>query len=205
MSSLDETKDSKESKTPQSLMDLDEKSDEKSTSVSTEDNLVGDPRTHITIVSILDKGEVKAELKNLRMSSILVHALTEDPKTLTTQVNISTEHMKLIYSYMEHHQGIGAPIIPFPAASKNIMDLVKDPWDGKYVSDLWLADPTRLSYYKFICAAHWLDIKCLLHLACCNIATTIKGVPLDKIKSLLTPTVGSSSSTSSSSTSTSST
>ena len=125
------------------------------------------------------------ERRLLSISKLISTALEQDPSTKTvTCALVEPCVFEKIVPYMEHHKGSPGQIIPYPAKSEKMIENCSDPWDAKYVDELW-EDRDRL--YKVMMAANYLDIRCLLHLCACKVGTAIKGASYDKIKDILLP------------------
>jgi S-phase kinase-associated protein 1 len=90
----------------------------------------------------------------------------------------------LVVEYMKHHKGTEPDIIPKPLRSKNMKDVVKDPWDAEFIDQVGV---DRQKLYDLVLAANYMDVNALLHLGCAKVASIIKGQPLEKIKELLSP------------------
>lgn len=88
----------------------------------------------------------------------------------------------LVVEYMNHHKGTEPDIIDKPLRSKNMKDVVKDPWDAEFIDTI---GDNRQQLYDLVMAANYMDIKSLLHLGCAKVASLIKGQPLEKIKDIL--------------------
>lgn len=91
--------------------------------------------------------------------------------------------LELVVKYMEYHKGTEPPVVEKPLRSKVMADNCKDRWDAEYIDALSSDDNQRL--YQLILAANYMDIKALLHLGCAKVASLIKGMPLERIKTIL--------------------
>ena len=92
------------------------------------------------------------------------------------------EILAKVVEYLVYHKGTEPPPPEKPLRSKVMKDVCKDPWDAEYIDKV---GEHRQLLYDLILAANYMDIKSLLHLGCAKVATLIKGVPLEKIKEIL--------------------
>jgi hypothetical protein len=105
-------------------------------------------------------------------------------------LDVSTPVLKLFVDYLNHHQGVAAEIPEKPLKSKDIKQIVKDPWDAEFVTPLLVPNPTYDLLFEAIRAANYLSIVPLLHLLAAAIASKIKGVTTDKLKHVFQPITG---------------
>ena len=90
--------------------------------------------------------------------------------------------MAKIIEYLVHHKGT-EPSLPEKPLKSNVMkNVCEDPWDAEYIDKV---GERRQLLYDLILAANYMDIKSLLHLGCAKVATLLKGVPLEKIREVL--------------------
>jgi len=124
--------------------------------------------------------------KDLSISRLFV-ASTEEDKSGTKVYfpQVGAKEFEAILPYMKHHSGVPAEIIPFPCKSKIMKEVCKDQWDAEYIDQLWEKDRDLL--FKVLLASNYLDIKCLLHLGCCKIASLVKGTEYDKLAETILP------------------
>lgn len=102
--------------------------------------------------------------------------------TVSLNLAVKSEILKLIVEYMNHHKGEEPPVIKKPLRYKEMTDVCKDKWDANFIDTI---GENRQRLYDLIMAANYMDMKALLHLACAKVASLIKGEPLENIKNIL--------------------
>jgi len=123
------------------------------------------------------------EKKDAFISKLVKTSLENDDAA--TELNIPGVEghiLELVVKYMTHHEGTEPPIIEKPLKSKIMADNCNK-WDADFIDVL--AENNNKQLYDVILAANYMDIKGLLHLGCAKVASLIKGLPLEKIKSIL--------------------
>jgi|SRR5581483_9294224 len=117
-------------------------------------------------------------------SKLIVAALEEDPSATEVPLpNVSTESLRHIVVYLQHHKGVEPPIVQKPIRSKNMKDNCKDEWDAKFIDGIDQGGRPHL--YELIHAANYMDIKSLLSLGAAKIASLLKGESLDRIEKII--------------------
>ena len=141
----------------------------------------------ITIISN-DKVEYNVLKQYLTISNFLNNAVELESEDNNINVDINSSILTNIITYIEHHKGTPGKIPEQPLRSKNLKDVI-DEWDAEFINNISGNEDTdpvkRQALYDLINACNYLDMKCLLHIACAKIASLIKGQPLDKIKDIL--------------------
>jgi S-phase kinase-associated protein 1 len=117
------------------------------------------------------------------ISKLVKAAVESDPDASYVKIpGVDGRILKLVVEYMNHHKGTEPELIPKPLRSKNMKDVVSDPWDAEFIDRIGV-DKQQL--YDLVLAANYMDIASLLHLGCAKVASFIKGQPLEKIKEIL--------------------
>jgi S-phase kinase-associated protein 1 len=92
---------------------------------------------------------------------------------------LTTKQLRACLDFMAHHAFKRLPEIERPLKSVELRDLVPE-WDAAFVGDMELEE-----LYQLILAADFLDIKCLLDLACSKVATFLKGKTTIELRKVL--------------------
>jgi len=139
------------------------------------------------------KTSFEVDKKHAFVSNLVKTSLENDTSASSLDIpGVSGPILEKVVEYVNHHKGVEPPIIEKPLRSKVLKDVCQDKWDAEYIDKI---GENRQNLYDLILAANYMDIKSLLHLGCAKVASLIKGQPLEKIKEILDPKGGSSSST----------
>lgn len=137
----------------------------------------------ILLVSV-DGVELPVSRKFATISKLVRNAM-EDPNATKVNVpNVKTAALREVIAYMEHHKGTEPEKPQKPLRSKKLSEVLSDPWDAAMLERL---GSTRQPLYDVVLAANYMDIPVLMEIACAAVATYLKGVPLEQIKSVLDP------------------
>lgn len=98
--------------------------------------------------------------------------------------SVDSEILRYVVEYMQHHQGKEGEIPSKPLRSKIMKEVCTDKWDADFIDKIGDHEDDKL-IFKLTLAANYMDIKCLLHLACAKVASKIKGKPIEEIKKIL--------------------
>ncbi len=96
---------------------------------------------------------------------------------------MSKDVLAAIVDYLNHYKGKEPQIVERPLKSRNMADVVADPFDATFIDKV--AETNLQNLYDLIMGALLMDIRGLIHLGCAKVASLIKGLPLDKIKPAL--------------------
>jgi len=136
-----------------------------------------------------DKKEYTVERKQAFVSMLVKTCLENDDKAEEVPIpGVTGAILGSVVEYMVHHKGIEPQLVEKPLRSKVMKDVCADKWDAEYIDKI---GDNRQQLYDLILAANYMDIKSLLHLGCAKVASLIKGQPLEKIKEILDPKMGS--------------
>jgi len=139
------------------------------------------------------KTSFEVDKKHAFVSNLVKTSLENDTSASSLDIpGVSGPILEKVVEYVNHHKGVEPPIIEKPLRSKVLKDVCQDKWDAEYIDKI---GENRQNLYDLILAANYMDIKSLLHLGCAKVASLIKGQPLEKIKEILDPKGGSSTST----------
>jgi len=137
------------------------------------------------------KTTFEVDKKHAFVSNLVKTSLENDTSASSLDIpGVSGPILEKVVEYINHHKGAEPPIIEKPLRSKVLKDVCQDKWDAEYIDKI---GENRQNLYDLILAANYMDIKSLLHLGCAKVASLIKGQPLEKIKEILDPKGGSSS------------
>lgn len=151
---------------------------------STINSLSLDEDTSNRMIKLTSKDNVifQTTLKNAILSNLVKTTLESDKEATEIPLpGVKSRELKQIVDYMNHHNGVVQPIIPCPLKSKKLEECVFDKWDADFIKTV--ADQATM--YELILAANYMDMKCLLHLACAGVASLIKGESLDNTRAIL--------------------
>ena len=126
-----------------------------------------------------DLKEFTVSLLNARMSSFIMNAFSDNNDT-EINVKVHSNILEPIISYMVHHEGQKQELLPKPLQETDFKKVCQDPWDATFITGFNTQD-----LYDIILASNYLDIQCLLHLGCAQVAAMIKGKHLSEIKDIL--------------------
>jgi len=164
-----------------------DKKDDKVVSLSAEDET-----KPLKLVS-KDKKDFTVERKQAFVSMLVKTCLENDDSAAEVPIpGVTGAILQSVVEYMVHHKGVEPQLVEKPLRSKIMKDVCADKWDAEYIDKI---GDNRQQLYDLILAANYMDIKSLLHLGCAKVASLIKGQPLEKIKEILDPKMGSNPST----------
>lgn len=156
--------------------------------------LDGDEDDQIFYLVSSSGDRVPVKQKFVKMSKVIANALEMEkganelkmPQVGPDQPSsfVSTETVRNVVKYMEHHNGVQTKYSTKPLPTNDIAQNVDDPWDAQFLKSL---SPNRLDLYSMTLAANFLDIKCLLHKCCAQVACLVKGRTLEQVKAALDP------------------
>jgi len=136
-----------------------------------------------------DKKDFTVERKQAFVSMLVKTCLENDDTAAEVPIpGVTGAILQSVVEYMVHHKGIEPQLVEKPLRSKVMKDVCADKWDAEYIDKI---GDNRQQLYDLILAANYMDIKSLLHLGCAKVASLIKGQPLEKIKEILDPKMGS--------------
>lgn len=173
------TQESKLEQKRKPTLGLDEEEDEE------EEDLI----TLVPSNATSDEKRIKIPRSYASMSSLIATALEDDPNCEEVPIlSVETEALEKVVEYLKIHRGVVPEIVPQPVKFNNIRECISNnngnPKDADFVESL--KNDKKLLYDVTI-AANYMDIKSLLYLLCAELATRIKGQPLEKIKHILDP------------------
>jgi hypothetical protein len=90
--------------------------------------------------------------------------------------------LREIHRYLVAHQTKVPPIVEKPLRNKDLAQVMECQWDAKFIKNV---GKDRQLLYDVILLSNYLGITSLLHLGCAQVASLIKGKPLEKIKKVL--------------------
>eukprot|EP00397_Hematodinium_sp_SG-2012_P032203 GEMP01034264.1.p1 GENE.GEMP01034264.1~~GEMP01034264.1.p1 ORF type:complete len:164 (+),score=45.00 GEMP01034264.1:94-585(+) len=90
--------------------------------------------------------------------------------------NVKTGILQKVIDYCKHHKDNPADDIQKPLKSINLVECGVSEWDAEFVNI------EQEILFELILAANYLDIKCLLDLACAKVASMIKGKTPEEIR-----------------------
>lgn len=155
---------------------------EVSTDVSAEDlGLdINDGENTTIIFASKDGKEFKVEYKYAKLSVMVQQACANegdiDKKTIPIPVSFPSDAVSKMVEYLNHHKGVAGEKIKKPLKSNDFKEIAQDPFDFEL---LQVANQTLCD---IILVANYLDIKCLLDLACAKVASMIKGKLPEQIR-----------------------
>jgi hypothetical protein len=144
-----------------------------------------------------------AELKDLTLktkSGFLSTFVKEafDKEKSTKEIPVpggSKRHLEQLVRYLVHLDGIAGQVPSMPLTSKNMMDIVKDPWVAKWATDFDSIvmkenkevdlPASRQFLYDTLSLADYLAINCAVHVLSARVAALIKGEAPEKLKGIL--------------------
>lgn len=122
------------------------------------------------------------------ISDVIKMALEQDENCTELPLTIASEYYGFNYviEYMNIAKGKPQDIVPAPLLySEDFKKNIKtQPWMAEFIERVYNGDVENL--YNMCHLALYLNINCLLHLACARIAGVLKKTPLEKIKDVLT-------------------
>lgn len=143
-----------------------------------------EPRT----IKLETRGKVfEVDEKFARISKVFAAALEGEPdaESLDVPPSVSTEMMRLVVKYMEHHKGEEAPALKPPLRTTNLADVCEDKWDAEFMDEVDAMGDDNAPLYNLTMAANCLDIPALLHLCAAKVAAKAKGKTPEEIAEIL--------------------
>ena len=145
------------------------------------DNESSDQEQMIHLIT-KDKQTFSITRKQAEMSIFITTALSHDKECNEIPLNdFDSSAVQWVVKFVQHHNGAAPPEIEKPLRSKNLRDVTTE-YCARFAADLCR---NRMLFYKVIELANYLDLKSLLHLLCAKIASLVRGIPIDQIKSTL--------------------
>lgn len=140
-------------------------------------------------ITLIAKGGVRFEnqvtRRMLGTSNTLRTSIEADLGEIAFPVpGIAPETMPDLIKYLQHHNGKELAPIPSPLRSREMKDVVFDPFDAEFINEVQGRN-SQQPLYDLILAANYLDIRSLLHLGCAKVASLIKGKTKDEMKAIL--------------------
>lgn len=126
-----------------------------------------------------DGASVGVEREVAEMSRLVKEMLVDDDDDEVANIplpNINGKALAKVVEYCTYHVHNPAAEIEKPLKSKVMTEIVGQ-WDAKFIDDV---DQEML--FSIILAANYLDIPCLLDLACAKVASMIKGCSAEEIR-----------------------
>lgn len=121
------------------------------------------------------------------MSVIVKNALENDPNALDVPCSVKGDALKHVVEYLVHHEGKVPEKSPqAPLKTNDMKEALCDPWDAEFVNRL---APTRQPLYDVLMAANQLDIKPLLEICNCKVASLCRGLKPYQVKQNLDPSL----------------
>jgi len=135
----------------------------------------------------LEGKEYTLKGQNVIISEFIKSAIQLDPNVSEIPLNVKSNILELIIEYMNKYEGVKQEILDFPLKSKTMKENCNNEWDAEYIDRIGgsLEPEKREILEELMLGANYLDIKCLLHLACAKFASRIKGETLETIRNVL--------------------
>ena len=116
--------------------------------------------------------------KSVGVRSVYIKGMIDDGSENVPLPQITEKTIRRVVAYLEHlAAGNASPEIERPLRSNDIEDVVSD-----WMADFIKKDITDDEVQDLILAANFLDIKCLLALACAQLATHIRGLSIPEFR-----------------------
>jgi len=113
------------------------------------------------------------------MSTLIKNMIDDSPSEEDEEIplpNVKSTILSKVIEYCKHHKDHPADDIQKPLKSSNLVECGVSEWDNAFV------DIEQEILFELILAANYLDIKCLLDLACAKVASMIKGKTPEEIR-----------------------
>ena len=130
----------------------------------------------------------KVSRKNLQLTKMLANAMENEPEEKEILLKeITPTAFEMILEYLNHHAGTAPPALVKPAPFKTMEQNCKksDPWDAKFIDDLWAKD--KELFYEVLHGALYLDCDPLRNLGCCKVAIEIRNAPQNELPRSIIP------------------
>ena len=136
-----------------------------------------------------DNKNIKINKKTKIMSSYM-NAINECKENELILINLNSTDLTFIQTYLEHHINDADIKYREKAISNIFSENVSNQWDIDFIENEIMKDPlmAKKQLYAVLNAADYLHIEKLIQLICLKIATMIKCISLEKIKTILDPT-----------------
>ena len=141
------------------------------------------------------KATIETTRQNVWNSDFIRVAIEGDADAKEVSLDIDDpEALKLIVSYLDHHKGVPQAIIPKPACSKIMEEVMtgckREKWDATFIDDMWQNGGHKSKgatpiIYKVYAASNYLGIQCLTCLCAAKLATLIRGRTLQELPEIL--------------------
>jgi len=153
------------------------KGDESSMDVGLDDSV------YATITVVCNDGRrFEVRRSYLSLSVLVTKALCEDPCVLELPLpGVRGEVFEKILEYLNHHEGKFPRRIDHPAPSDKMCENVEDKWDATWVDSLW--SHSRRLLVDVMEGSNFMDVSVLTELCACKIATRLKGIPVEHLRS----------------------
>ena len=136
-----------------------------------------------------DNKNIKINKKTKIMSSYM-NAINECKENELILINLNSTDLTFIQTYLEHHINDADIKYREKAISNIFSENVSNQWDIDFIENEIMKEPlmAKKQLYAVLNAADYLHIEKLIQLICLKIATMIKCISLEKIKTILDPT-----------------
>ena len=136
-----------------------------------------------------DNKNIKINKKTKIMSSYM-NAINECKENELILINLNSTDLTFIQTYLEHYINDADIKYREKAISNIFSENVSNQWDIDFIENEIMKDPlmAKKQLYAVLNAADYLHIEKLIQLICLKIATMIKCISLEKIKTILDPT-----------------
>ena len=136
-----------------------------------------------------DNKNIKINKKTKIMSSYM-SAINECKENELILINLNSTDLTFIQTYLEHYINDADIKYREKAISNIFSENVSNQWDIDFIENEIMKDPlmAKKQLYAVLNAADYLHIEKLIQLICLKIATMIKCISLEKIKTILDPT-----------------
>jgi S-phase kinase-associated protein 1 len=116
--------------------------------------------------------------KKYAFLSVLVKCTCEQDNDATQiDLQVSTDILEKIISYLNHHEGVEPTEIKKPLRSLDMSKVVTDVWDSTFINSF-----PQQELHDIITASNYMNIPSLLHLGCAKVASLIKGKSNEEIR-----------------------
>ena len=137
------------------------------------------------IILISQEGAEIPIKKSVGSRSVYIKGMIDDQAENVPLPQINKWTIDKVVLYLEHlAAGNASPEIERPLRSNDIEDVVSD-WMAEFIKGddkKGIVGPTDDQVQDLILAANFLDIKCLLALACAQLATHIRGLSIPEFR-----------------------
>jgi S-phase kinase-associated protein 1 len=117
------------------------------------------------------------------LSTLVKICLENDASSTEVPImNVNSEILELVVEYMNHHKGVEPRDIDKPLRSKIMTEVCEDSWDANFIDRVG-GNSQQLT--DLVLAANYMDINSLINLGCAKKASFIMGLPLQKIKDII--------------------